>query len=48
MFSSSVLATTHKMIAAVYIFLGALLISLTIGFAIWLIKECLKDKKEEK
>jgi len=35
-------------IAIVYIFLGTLVISLTIGFAIWLIKECLKDKKEEK
>jgi hypothetical protein len=36
------------MIAVVYIFLGALLISLIIGFTIWLIKECLKNKKEEK
>jgi len=36
------------MIAVVYIFLGALVISLTIGFTIWLIKECLKNKKEKK
>jgi len=35
-------------IAVVYIFLGTLIISLTIGFTIWLIKECFKNKKEDK
>ena len=36
------------MVAVVYIFLGAILLSLTIGCIIWLIKEYLKDKKENK
>ena len=33
------------MIAVVYIFLGTLVICLTIGFTIWLIKECKKEEK---
>jgi len=36
------------MVAIVYIFLGAILLSLTIGCIIWLIKEYFTDKKEEK
>ena len=36
------------MVAIVYIFLGAILLSLTIGCIIWLIKEYFKDKKENK
>jgi len=36
------------MVAVVYIFLGAILLSLTIGCIIWLIKEYFEDKKDKK